>query len=319
VAPEVYENYLKGWFATSAPKTTRAGLERGKQYFQAAIDKDPSFAPAYLGLAVAYDNLGSIFIGEPPQETLPKENAAVEKALALDPDSADAHAIRGYLVQLESRWGEAESEYRLALKLKPNDASIHAQIAEWLVYQGRSDEGVAEVRRAREMDPLAIDGAAIGWILLNARRSSEAVQEYRSALAVHPDDVNALWGLAFALMANQQPEQAVSVLQKTVPISNRSSGILATLAAAYAQSGNRSRAVRLLAELNRRRQSAYVPAGAFVYAYVGLGDRDQAFVWLERAREEHSHVMPYLKAHPFFDPLRGDSRFADLLRRTGLN
>jgi TolB-like protein/DNA-binding winged helix-turn-helix (wHTH) protein/Tfp pilus assembly protein PilF len=319
VSPQVYEDYLKGWFALDNPEHPKSEVQKALQYFQAAINKDPTFAPAYLGLAIAYDELGSTFMGDAPQETLPKEIAAVQKALALEPDFAEAHAMLASMQQKQWHWGEAQSEYTLALKLKPSDAHICAGFAQWLVYQGRADEALAEVRHARELDPFAITGTDTGWILFNARRYQEAIQEYRSALSVRPDDVNALWNLGFALLANHQPEEAITTLQKAVPISNRSSGILATLVAAYAQSGQRTDALRILDEIRKRKQAGYVPAGAFVYAYVGLGDYDQAFAWLDHAYQEHSNVMQFLKVNPFFDPLRGDARFSDVLQRVGLN
>ena len=137
-------------------------------------------------------------------------------------------------------------------------------------------------------------------------------------LAVRPDHINALWSLGFVYLGNRQPEAAVPVLEKAVLLSNRSSGMIGVLIRAYVQSGRRNDALRLLEELKRRRQKGYVPAAAFVNAYLGLGDNEQAFVWLEQAYNEKSNFLQWLKVHPFFDPLRNDSRFDDLLRRTNL-
>jgi tetratricopeptide (TPR) repeat protein len=184
---------------------------------------------------------------------------------------------------------------------------------------GRTDEALAWSQRARELDPLGVTGVRNGWILFHARRYDEAIREFRSVLATQPDDVTALWFLGFALIANNQPEKAIPVLEKVVSLSDRSPGAIGVLIRAYAHAGRRPDALRLLAELKRRRQKKYVPAAAFVNAYLGLDDKEQAYAWLERAYDERSNILQWIKVHPFFDPLRGDPHFADLMRRVGLN
>jgi pentatricopeptide repeat protein len=140
----------------------------------------------------------------------------------------------------------------------------------------------------------------------------------RSDLAVRPDDASAYWFLGFALIANGQAEEAIPPLEKGVALSKRSPAVIAVLIRAYAHAGRRPEALRLLDELKRRQQTGYVPAAAFVNAYLGLDDNEQAFAWLERAYQEQSMIVQFLKVHPFFDPLRGDPRFAAFLRRTNL-
>ena len=125
--------------------------------------------------------------------------------------------------------------------------------------------------------------------------------------------------MGFALIANGRPEEAIPVLEKTVSIMDRSPGTLGVLVRAYAHAGRRTDALRLLGELKRRKQTSYVPAAAFVNAYLGLGEYDQAFAWLERAYQEQSNILQFLKVHPFFDPLRDDPRFVELVRRVGLD
>jgi len=188
----------------------------------------------------------------------------------------------------------------------------------WLVTQGRTEEAVTSCRRARELDPLAVSGSELAWMLFYARRYDDAVQELRSVLAVEPDDAYALWILGFVLIANHHPEEAVPVLEKGVSASDRSPAIVGLLVHAYAQAGRRADALRLLEELKRRKQTGYVPAAAFVKAYLGLGEYDQAFFWLEEAYKEQSNLLQFLKVHPIFDPIRDDPRFADLVRRVGL-
>jgi tetratricopeptide (TPR) repeat protein len=203
--------------------------------------------------------------------------------------------------------------------LNPNDAAAHLGLADWLLCQGRAEEALAWARRGRELDPLGDSGVRFAGILSSARRYDEAIQEYRSVLAVRPDDAYALWQLGLALIAKGQAEAAIPVLEKAVSVSNRSPGVIGVLVRAYAHAGRRTDALRLLGELKRRQQTGYVPAGAFVNAYLGLGDNDQAFAWLERAYEEQSNILIYLKVYPFFDPLRGDPRFQDLVHRVGLD
>jgi tetratricopeptide (TPR) repeat protein len=312
----VYESYLKGRFTKS---NSRAGVDESVAYFNDAIRKDPTFAPAYVGLAGAYNKLGTIFVGAPPDEVRPKVMSNARKALELDPQLAEAHALLADVLQRQWHWAEAEAEYKRALELNPNDPVAHVAFAGWLVCQGRTDEALGWSRRARELDPLGVSGDDTGWILFQARRYDEAVRELRSVLAVHPDNAFAYWRLGFVLVQAGQAEEAVSVLEKALSISTRSPGVAGVLIRAYAHAGRRSHALRLLAELKRRRQSGYVPAGAFVNAYLGLGDYDQAFVWMEQAYQEQSNILQFAKVHPFFDPVRQDPRFQDLLRRIGLS
>jgi len=202
--------------------------------------------------------------------------------------------------------------------LNPNDAVAQNGFADWLLSQGRPEEALAWARRAREHDPLAVSGVKIGWILFQARHYEEAIHELRSVLAVLPDHTGALWFLGFALVANHQPEQAIAILEKALTI-ERSAAVIGVLIRAYAHAGQRQDALRLLAELKKRKQACYVPTAAFVNAYLGLGDNEQAFAWLERAYQEQSEILTYAKVHPYFDPLRGDPRFVDLVRRLGLD
>ncbi|PYX88587.1 MAG: hypothetical protein DMG68_08055 [Acidobacteria bacterium] len=317
VSPDVYESYLKGEFLLQG--NTRAEMEKSIGYFEEAIRRDATFAPAYVGLAEAYSGLDTIFVGGSPDELRPKEISAARKALQLDPQLAEAHALLAEMEQVQWHWGEAEAEYRRALELKPNDVAAHEGFSSWLLCQGRTEEALAWARRARELDPIGVWGTQIGWILFQERRYDESIQELRSVLAVHPDDANAQLSLGFALIGKGQPEQAIAVLEKTVSIMHRSPGSIELLATAKASAGRRAEAIRLINELKRRGQSAYMPAGALINPHLALGEYDEAFVWFERAYQEKSNILTFLKVHPFFDPVRNDPRFADLLHRVGLD
>ena len=317
VAPEVYESYLKGRFALNK-SNSKSEIEASIPNFDEAIKKDATFAPAYVGLALAYTELGTIFVGAPPGMTRPKVVSAARKALELDPNLTDAHVLLAIVLQEQWHWADAETEYRRALALNPNSADAHAGLAMWLLCEGRTEEAVAWSRRGRALEPLAPSGADIGGILFQSRRYDESIHELHSVLAVQPNNASALFDLGFVLIANNQPQDAVAVLEKAISVSNRSPGVIGVLIRAYAHAGRRSDALRLLAELQNRRKAGYVPAGAFVNAYLGLGENDQAFLSLEQAYQEQSNILQFLKVHPFFDPIRGDPRFADLMRRVGL-
>ena len=316
VEPEVYESYLRGRFALY--RDTPAAVEESIRYFQQAIARDPTFAPAYAGLAGAYLEISTVMIGSTPVEARPKAIAAASKALELDPELAEAHVLLGGAQSRQWQWAEAESEFRRALALNPNSAAGNSELAYWMLSHGRMDEALALARHARELDPLEFRGAEIGFILFTSRRYDEALRELHATLEAQPDQPFALWYMGMVLCTDGKPAEAVPVLEKAVALSHQSPGVTGVLIRAYAQTGRRSDALRLLNELKRRQQSSYVPAAAFVNAYLGLGNNEQAFIWLDQAYKEQSNFLQWLKVHPFFDPLRADSRFRDLLRRTHL-
>jgi len=211
VSPEVYESYLKGRFVKN---NSRAEIEQSIAYFEEAIKRGPTFAPAYVGLAAAHTWLGTTFVGAPPEEERAKVVSAARKALELDPQLAEAHVLLAEVYQKRWQWREAEAEYKQALELKPNDAPAHLAFAKWLSCQGRAEEAVEWARRGRELDPNAVSGVGIGWILFMARRYDEATRELRSVLVVQPNDSYALWNLGFVLIGNGKPEKAIPILER---------------------------------------------------------------------------------------------------------
>lgn len=318
VSPEVYESYLKGQFALRK-SNSRSDLEESVRDFDEAIRQDPAFAAAYLGLADAYNELGTVFIGAPPAETRAREIAAARKALELDSELAEAHVQLASVYQREWRWSDAEAEYKWALQLRPNDAAAHLGFASWLLAEGRTEEAMEWSKRARELDPLAVTGTRLAWILFSARRYDEAIRELHAKLAVTPDDASALWFLGFSLIGEGKPEDAIPPLERAASLSHGSPGAIGVLARAYGHAGRRSDALRLIEELKRRRQKGYVPTAPFAQAYVGLADYDAAFAWFERAYEEKSNILQWIKVEPFPDVMRNDPRFADLIHRVGLD
>jgi TolB-like protein/DNA-binding winged helix-turn-helix (wHTH) protein/Flp pilus assembly protein TadD len=318
VSPEVYESYLKAQDQFSK-SSSQSELEQSIAYFEETIGKDANFAPAYVGLANAYERLGSVLGGALPKGTHPKMMDAARKAIELDPDLAEPHVLLAGVYQKQWQWNDSEAEFKRALELNSNDAGAHVGYAKWLLCQGRTDEALVWVQRARELDPLGgagstpLGGPAItnGFILFHARRYDEAIRELRND---DPDH----WFLGLALIANGQPDEAITVLEKALG-SDRNPAVMGVLVRAYAHAGRRGEALHLVDELKRRQQTRYVAAAPFVNAYLGLGDNDQALFWLERAYQEQSNILQLVKVHPYFDPLRGDPRFVDLVHRVGLD
>jgi TolB-like protein/Tfp pilus assembly protein PilF len=315
VAPEVYESYVRG---STDPQHTKAQIEHRIADFEDAIRRDPTFAPAYVGLAGTYISYQDMFVGAPPSEIRPKATSAARKALELDPKLAEAHAILAEMYQKQWKWADSAEEYKRALELKPNDASAHRGYAYWLACQGRTQEALAWVERGRELDPLG-SADTVGFLLLMARRYDDSIREYRSVLAVQPEYTNARWGLGFALIVNHQTDQAILELERTVAMMNRSPGSLDMLATAYAHAGRRQDALTLINELKGGRQKGYVPPGAFINIYLALGDYDQAFFWCDEAYKEQAGILQWIKVAPLFDPVRDDPRFIDLIHRVGLS
>jgi tetratricopeptide (TPR) repeat protein len=207
-----------------------------------------------------------------------------------------------------------------AIDLDPSNAPALAAYAGLLMSRGQTDQAIATARRARELDPLSL-GTAIhfGWLLYHARRYDDSIRELRTVLAVEPNSVGALWFLGFALIEDRQFSEAIGVLQRGAHLSNRSPALLGVMTRAYARAGDRTAALRILDELKTIQRRGYVPPAVFLNAYIGLGEYDQAFLWLERAYEEHSNITQLLKTHPLFDPVRKDPQFTGLMRRVGLD
>jgi len=317
VSADAYDSYLKARFALNTKSDKRAGIEESIHYFEQAINKDPKFALAYAGLAAARSELGLVRNGGSPEARQGVIDAA-RKALELDPNLSEPHVLLADIARMQWNWAESEAEYRKALEVNPSDADAYAGYALWLTCQGRMDEAVNWAERIREIDRLGISGNTLAWVLFNARRYDDAIREERGLMAVLPDDVQVLWTLGFNLIVKGQPEDAIPLLEKASALSDRSSGVIDLLAAAYARGGRRDDALRIVAELHRRQKAVYVPATSFVIAYMGLGDYEQAFVWLDQAYKEKSNILQFVKVHPLLDPLRGDPRFTYLVRRVGV-
>ena len=248
MAPEVYESYSKGEFALNK-SNSKAEFEASIPYFEDAIRGDPTFAPAYVGLANAYSNLGTVFVGGLPEETRPKVIRAAEKALELDPNLAEAHVLLARVKQEQWHWADAEAEYKRALELDPNSAAAHERLGLWLACQGRADEAVAWASAAGNSTRSRFPSRTSGGPCFRLATTTKASSELRAALTARPDDFGALTDLGFVLIANNQPEDAIPVLEKAMAYRTVVLAPLGVLIRAYAHAGRRSDALRLLAEL----------------------------------------------------------------------
>ena len=319
VRPKAYDDYLQGRYLYWN-KRTEENLNKAIELFQRAIKEDPSYAPAYVGLADCYNGLGTVQVGRfPPLELRRRAEEAARKALELDAALAEAYGVLGYVNLFNWNWDAAEKDLKRAIELNPSYANAHNFYASYLMCRGRIDESIAASNRARELDPFSLSiSAQRGFLLENARRYPEAIEQLRGVIAMDANHYQTYWTLGLAYAANQQFDEAIAASEKAVELSARVPGALSILGLAYGLAGRKAEAMKIRDELLELTKTRYVTPAALVNVYIGLGDKEQAFVWLEKAYEERSNYLAYFKVFPFLDPLRSDPRYADLLRRVGL-
>jgi TolB-like protein/Tfp pilus assembly protein PilF len=315
VQPGAYEVYLRGMFFRH--KWTEASLFRSTELFTEAIRLDPTFARAYAGLSQSYCALG-ILGSLPAMEVYPKAREAALKALELDETVAEAHnSLADVMKAFDWDWEAAQPEYQRALELNPSDPVAHMWYADWLSKMGRHAEAVKEAARARELAPVSVDSSSfVGLILYRSRRYQEALVACRNALELDPYYPVVHWFLALIYLQLGDIPAAVAELNKAVELSD-SPIYRALLGTAYGLIGNRIKALSALDDLAMLSRQRYVSPLDIALIYTGLGERDRAFEWLERAFQERAMRIQELP-DPVFDSLRADRRLADLLRRVGL-
>jgi serine/threonine-protein kinase len=315
---EAYNLCLLGRF--HANKWAEADVQKGIEYFLQALEKDPSYGVAYAGLADAYELLSIGFSSKPPAEYLAQAKAMALKALELDDTLAEAHTSLGYARWLSDLdWSGAEREFKRALEIKSSYVMAHEWYAEYLAALGRHDEAVAEIRKAQQLDPLAVPVTrAVGWVLYFARRYDDALNELQKALAMDPKFVGARLVLWWVYVAKGQPEKAVADIQ--IQLAQPGLGTLKKLMLAYAQAagGNREDATGLLWELEAKLVGDNRLALMSALVFTLLDMQDRAFEQLERAFQQREPGLLFLKVAPWADPLRSDPRYAALLNKLGL-
>ena len=308
VDQRAYDAYLRGRFFLD-----RGELGQARKLFEDAGRIAPEWAPPYVGLANYYVAL-PFYSNVSPAEVLPPARSALAQALRLDETLAEAHAVNAYIrAYYEWDWRTAEQEFRRALELRPNYADAYFSYSRFLASRRRLDEAIGQLGRAVELDPLSLSLQSNRALLdYFAGRYQQADSRLRDVLKSDSSDVLAKWGLALVAEQEGKLEKAIALLE---PISSSSMLRKSSLGHAYALAGNTAQSRRILAELRHAAARSYVPSYWFAVVYTGLGERDLALRYLERAYEERSTVLAYLLIDPRLAPLRGDSRFLALARR----
>jgi tetratricopeptide (TPR) repeat protein len=315
---DAFDAYLRGRYSWN--ERTPAAIQAAIEHFRAAIQSDPAYAPAYAGLADCYNQLGTLIIGEgPPSETRPIAVAAARKALEIEDGLAEAHAALAYTDLYNWNWAPAEQGLRKAIELNPSYASAHLWYAHYLTAQRRFNEALQEVYAARDLDPLSpIIATQVGWMYHLMGRQEEAIAEYRKVLQSYPDYMWAHWQLGLAHTQQSRYDQAVASLERAGSLSGRNPAVLGCLAWAYGWAGERTKALDLLAELRELARRRYVSPVAFESVYIGLGDLERQFEYLEKEYQERSNNLAYFAVMPGRQRARADSRGQELMRRLGL-
>lgn len=319
VNPDAYLAYLEGRYFWS--RRTAADIKKAISAFQKSIAADPTYAPAYAGLADCYELLGSApYTALRPSEAFPQAEAAARKALELDPSLGEAHVSLGY-ADLAYGWNfaEADREFRRALELRPNYATGHQFYAYWLTVMGRLSEAIAERKKAVELEPGSpLMASALGEAYYQARMFDKTIEQNQRALELDPTYAIALVNIGRAYQQKGMHAQAQAAFEKVLAAVPDNPAVLALVGHDYALAGRRQDALDIVSQLQRMASHHYVPALYFSLLYAGLSDRDNAFHWMNAAVEERTEYLIYLGTEPVADPLRSDPRFPDLVRRVGI-
>jgi serine/threonine protein kinase/Flp pilus assembly protein TadD len=315
--PEAYQLYLKGKYYTN--KLTKDGLAKGIDYFNQAIALDPNYGLAYNGLAYNYINQDGWYMNG--AEAGPKAKAAAQKALAIDPMDADAHLALAIEAQwYEWNWAVAESEFKRAIELNPNDAEARGYYSWFLAPMGRGPEALAEAKRGQQIAPLSsLANFFVASVLVFTRQWDPAIQQLHSDIELEPNFWFDHCFLGRAYEAKGRLPEAIAEFQSALALDKDNTEIWSGLGHAYALSGNKSGAQKVLSHLNESSAHSYVSPYSRAIVYAGLGEKDQVFAWLERAYQERSYFLAvYLPTDSRLDNLHADPRFIDLKRRVGL-
>jgi tetratricopeptide (TPR) repeat protein len=294
-------------------KRTEAGLRKGLDYFRQAIKLDPGFADAYVGVADSYATLG-LYAVIPPKQAFPAAKDASTRALAMDDNLAAGHATLGF-IYFYYDWNVSASgdEFRRALAENPHYAMAHSWYAESLAAEGRYSEAIAEAQRALQDDPLSlIVGSNAGWTFALAGRYDQAVETLKKSIEIDPNFPRTHFRLGEVYEQRSQYAMAIPEFEKAVNLSGGDPYYEGSLGHAYGASGNWDQARRVLQKLHTPVANQYVPPYAIGLVYIGLGDKDQAFLWLRKAAEDRSTSMVFLRSDPELTSLHSDPRFAQL-------
>jgi serine/threonine-protein kinase len=316
VNKEAYELYLKGRYFWN--KRTTEGIKKAIEQFQQAAEADPNYALAYVGLADCYAVLES-YAGTPASEALPKAKAYAERALQLDETLAEAHGSLGITNDQLWQFEEAEQEYKRAISLNPNYPTARQWYSAHLRTLGRLDKALAEIKHAQELDPLSpVIRENVALTYLQMGDLDAAIAQARKIIELDSNYPGGHRSLGLVYLRQRRYPEAIAEFQKGVDLSGRASFQLSNLGYGYALAGKRAEALAIVKELEERYAKREASELHIAPVYSGLGKKDQAFAWLEKAFQTRSSQLRWTTAWPFFDSLRGDPRYIDLLQRVGL-
>ncbi|MDQ2938060.1 MAG: tetratricopeptide repeat protein, partial [Acidobacteriota bacterium] len=315
---EAYQLYLHGRYEWN--KRTGESLDKAIDYFNQAIAEDPRFALAYAGLADCYVVPAN---PQPPKEKMPKAKAAAIRALQIDDTLAEAHtSLARVLAVYDWDWDAAEKEFQRAIELNPRYAVAHQWYGGYSETMGRNKEAISERKRAVELDPFSpIINFEQGLGFYYGREYDKAIEQYKKTLELDPSFPPAYGELPSAYGLKGMYDEAIAGFQKGISIKGSGSEwffSMSGLGYVYAVSGKKAEALAIINELQRLSERQYVPADRVAIIYAGLGEKDQAFSWLEKAYEEHSFNIVTLRVEPRWDSIRSDPRFAELMRKIRL-
>jgi eukaryotic-like serine/threonine-protein kinase len=316
VVPAAYDAYLQGNYYAS--KRTGEAVTQAIADYRQSIQLDPTYAPSYAGLAGAL-TLAADYKDVPSSQVLPEAEAAAVKALQLDDTLASAHAALGQIRAYSLEWPGVLDEFQRAIQLNPGDANGHHWYALALADAGKDENAISEMKLAQELDPRSlIINANLSWVLYLAGKDDDAIAQAQKTIAMDPSFAVAHGYLGQAYLAKGEYEKALRELQQALALSGNETSFKAELGNAYAVAGKKTEALAILHELLQMSAQRYVSPYSIALVYVGLGDRDQAFQWLDKAYDEHSVRLINIAVHPRLTGLRSDPRFAALVKRIGL-
>ncbi len=311
--PEAYEAYMKGRYFWN--KRTETGLNKGLEYFREAIKMDPGFADAYVGIADSYATLG-LYAVLPPKQAFPAAKDAGTRALQMDDSVAAAHATLGF-IHFYYDWSAAasEDEFRHALEENPHYAMAHSWYAERLAATGQYPEAIAEAQEALQDDPLSlIVGSNAGWTYALAGQYEQAVETLKKTIEIDPNFPRTHFRLGQVYEQHGQYAMAIDEFEQAVKLSGGDPYYEGSLGHAYGASGRLREARSVLENLQERIGKQYVPPYAIALIYVGMGERDKAFQWLQKAVNDRSTSLVFLRSDPELASLHSEPRFAQLAK-----
>lgn len=314
---DAYNAYLNGRYYWNL--RTEESLNKAIDYFSIALEKDAKYCLAYSGLADSYSAL-AVLEFQPPSLVFPKAREAAERAIQIDPNLAEAHTSLGLVrFQYDRDWEGAEIEFKKAIELNANYSTAHLFFADYLKAMGRFDQAIEEVKRAQQLDPMSLTiNTAFGHVLYLSRQYDLAIEQYKKAIELDPGFLPAHLWFGRPYLQKGMYTEAISEVSKALKLSGESTMALSVMGHVFASAGMMQEARDLALKLKERSKKQYVPSYWIALIYVGLGDKEEAFTWLERAYSERSSWLAWMNVEPRFDPLRSDPRFISLLTRMRL-